>query len=257
MNMDAMTATAGDLQDTAALVQNSTPDLKDLLEDGIYMLFLLRNGTAPNSTSEFTKRVDVFLAQFERHALNFGKPHQTIQDSKYAFCALMDEIILASNFQIRDEWERNPLQLKLFGEHLAGEGFFNRLENIRLDPQKNIESLEVFYTCLILGFQGKYLLEGMEKLGYLTDRIRQEIASVRGGKTEFAPHWRPVFRFQEFVRHELPLWVFFSFLAVVAILMYLIFSTLLGHGAKAVAERSMSDSHRQASLAFLPGSRPV
>lgn len=240
--MEATATTAGSLQDLAAQALPDTPPLKDLLEDGIYLLFLLRSGTAPHSAAEFNQRVDGFLSQFERHAKNFGKPAEAIQHSMYAFCALLDEIILCSTFKIRDDWERNPLQLRLFGDHLAGEGFFDRLENLRYDPQKNLEILEVFYTCLLLGFQGKYLLEGSEKLGYLTARIGQEIASVHGGKAEFAPHWKPVFRFQAFVRHLLPVWVFYSILAAVAVLVFLLFTGVLGARASSLgAARAAAD----------------
>lgn len=98
-----------------------------------------------------------------------------IENAKYAFCAAMDEIILASSFSIRPLWERNPLQLRLFGEHLAGENFFDKLETMRIDPVANVEVLEVFYTVLLLGFQGKYLIEGTEKLDYLISRLGQEI----------------------------------------------------------------------------------
>lgn len=230
--MEATLAPAAPLQELAVQPVLDAPILKDLLEDGIYLLFLLRSGTTPHSATEFNRRVDHFLGQFERHATNFGKSLNAIQDCKYAFCALLDEIILNSEFEIRDEWERNPLQLRLFGEHLAGEGFFDKLEDLRLEPQKHIETLEVFYTCLILGFQGKYLLEGEDKLGYLTARLGQEIASIRGGKPEFAPHWRPAFRFQEFVRHELPLWVFYALLALVGLVLFLGFTFLLGSRTK-------------------------
>lgn len=230
--MEATLAPAAPVSELTVQTPASAPLLKDLLEDGIYLLFLLRSGTTPHSAAEFNHRVDVFLGQFDRHATNFGKSAAAIQDCKYAFCALLDEIILNSEFEIRDEWERNPLQLRLFGEHLAGEGFFDRLENLRLDPQKHIETLEVFYTCLLLGFQGKYLLEGEDKLGYLTARIGQEITSIRGGKMEFAPHWKPTFRFQEFVRHELPLWVFYAMLTLVAVLVFLAFTFLLGSRTK-------------------------
>jgi type VI secretion system protein ImpK len=230
--MEATLAPTAPFQELTVQASPSGPILKDLLEDGIYLLFLLRSGTAPHSATEFNRRVDTFLAQFERHATNFGKPMSAIQDCKYAFCALLDEIVLNADFEIRDEWERNPLQLRLFGEHLAGEGFFDRLENLRLEPQKHIETLEVFYTCLLLGFQGKYLLEGEDKLGYLTARIGQEITSIRGGKPDFAPHWKPAFRFQEFVRHELPLWVFYALLALVAVIVFLAFTFLLGSRSK-------------------------
>ena len=104
----------------APITSPFTKNLLELLEDGIYLLFLLRNNNAPNSLAEFNKRVDQFLDQFEANARNLGKPPAAVRDAKYAFCALMDEIILSSDFPIREDWERAPLQLRLFGEHLAG-----------------------------------------------------------------------------------------------------------------------------------------
>lgn len=203
--------------------------LKDLLEDGIYLLFLLQDGNAPNSSVEFNKRVDQFLAQFEKNARNLGKPPEAVSDAKYAFCALMDEIILSSDYSIRGEWERAPLQLRAFGEHLAGDRFFDKLDILRTDPIANIETLEVFHTCLLLGFQGKYLLEGVEKLNYLIGRLTQEINNARGGKSEFAPNWKLPQRFQQYVRHELPLWLFYSLLSVAGVCVFLLYFALLGN----------------------------
>lgn len=221
----AMTAPHGD----AALEAPAEPSLRDLLEDGIYLLFLLRNGNAPNSAGEFNRRVDQFLAQFERNARNFGKPADAVHQAKFAFCALLDEIVLSSDFALREEWERAPLQLRLFGEHLAGETFFEQLETLRLNPEAQIEALEVYYACLLLGFQGKYLLEGEEKLNYLTQRLGQEIMHVRGGKAQFAPHWKLPQRFGQYLKHELPLWLYFALLALVAVAIFLSYQLLLGN----------------------------
>lgn len=208
-------------------VQTFSKSLQELLEDGIYLLFLLRNGTPPNSLAEFNKRIDQFLGQFESNARNLGKSPAAISDAKYAFCALMDESILSSDFTIREDWERAPLQLRLFGEHLAGERFFDKLEMLRLDPIANVETLEIFYTCLLLGFQGKYLLEGSEKLNYLTSRVGQEITHARGGRNEFSPNWKLPQRFQHYVRNELPLWLYFALLAVVASGIFFLFQWIL------------------------------
>lgn len=221
-SIPAVSANPGTLEQ-----QSSGPSLKDMLEDGIYLLFLLSNGNAPQSAVEFNPRVEQFLADFEKRGRNLGKPPQAISDAKYAFCALMDEIILSSDFSIRDDWERAPLQLRLFGEHLAGERFFDKLEILRREPAQNIEALEVFHTCLLLGFQGKYLLEGSEKLSYLISRVHQEIIHARGGKAEFAPNWKLPQRFQQYVRHELPLWLFFAMLCIVGAIVFVAFTWLL------------------------------
>lgn len=242
--MTSLASTASIATTPAAAAATFTLNLKDMLEDGVYLLFLLQNGNAPNSASEFNKRVDQFLAQFEKNARNLGKPQQAVSDAKYAFCALMDEIILSSDFSIREEWERAPLQLRMFGEHLAGDRFFDKLDILRADPVANIEALEVFHTCLLLGFQGKYLLEGTEKLNYLVSRINQEITQVRGGKAGFAPNWKLPQRFQQYVRHELPLWLFFALLAVVGVVVFLVYFTLLGNAADEFKELQAKPSLR-------------
>ena len=224
MNTVTLSAPAGNLAPAEKIF---TRNLQELLEDGIYLLFLLRNGNPPNSLAKFNKRIDQFLGQFETNARNLGKAPAAISDAKYAFCALMDETILSSDFSIREDWERAPLQLRLFGEHLAGERFFDKLELLRLDPMANLEALEVFYTCLLLGFQGKYLLEGSEKLNYLISRLGQEITHARGGRSEFAPNWKLPQRFQHYVRNELPLWLFFALLGIVAATLFFLFQWFL------------------------------
>lgn len=233
MTTIALAAPPGNLAPAAkAFAKN----LQELLEDGIYLLFLLRNGTPPNTLAEFNKRIDQFLAQFESNSRNLDKPSAAISDAKYAFCALMDETILSSDFSIREDWERAPLQLRLFGEHLAGERFFDKLELLRLDPVANVEVLEVFYTCLLLGFQGKYLLEGSDKRRYLISRLGQEITHARGGRSEFAPSWKLPQRFQHYIRNELPLWLFFALLAVVATALFFVFQEFLQGDSEDLAQ---------------------
>ncbi len=211
----------------AANTPKPIPTLKDLFEDGIYLLFLLGSKNSPSSCAEFNQRIDQYLATFDRVCKTFDKPLDAVHDAKYAFCALLDEMVLSSRLPIRDEWERSPLQLRLFGEHLAGEGFFNRLDALREVPAKNIEVLEIFHTCLLLDFQGKYLLEGTEKLNYLIARLGQEIAALRGAHKAFAPNAKLPLKFNEYVRHELPLWLYGALTAVASVAVFFVLHGLL------------------------------
>jgi type VI secretion system protein ImpK len=77
----------------------------------------------------------------------------------------------------------------------------------------------VFHLCLLLGFQGRYALEGRERLDYLTARLGDEIAHLQGRRVAFAPHWAAPDRAVHKLRGELPLWVMgmvFGTLALVA-----------------------------------------
>ena len=93
----------------------------------------------------------------------------------YAIVALCDEIAMGKPEPMRGYWMSRPLQLHFFQENLAGDGFFNRLEEIRRDTRR-LDVLRVYYQCLLLGFQGKYAMRGGEiELLRIVDSIRPEV----------------------------------------------------------------------------------
>lgn len=194
--------------------------LMDLMYDGFYMLFLLRNRYAPGDAESFRSRLKEFLATVDRGARRLGAPGENVYLAKYAFCALVDERVLSSHPALRPTWEQCPLQLELFGEQLAGQHFFDKLEQCRQEGAARREVLEVFHLCLLMGFQGKYLMEGTEKLGYLTARLGDEIAHLKGQRPAFAPHWQAPDRVRHALRTEVPLWVVGSVFALAGLLAY-------------------------------------
>ena len=208
-----------------------TVTLLELLEDGTTLVTLLRGGIEPKDIDAFAGRVGSFLANFERQAHAYGKLPGLVSEAKYAFCALFDEAVLSTGGELAERWSGAPLQLQHFGEHLAGEGFFSHLDRLRLDPVQTLEVMEVFYTCLLLGFKGKFLLESPELLDLLISRLRQEILQAKGGQAAFAPHARPPQRFNEFIRHDLPIWVYLVVLVVASLLTFLVFKAILVYQA--------------------------
>jgi type VI secretion system protein ImpK len=200
----------------------ATPQtLLDLMYEGFYALFMLKNGSGPQNNTDFQRKTTQFLEDFTRSAKKQNASADDIDASKYAFCAAVDEIILRSNFSIRDEWERRPLQLVLFGDQLAGENFYHRLESLRTRGNTHLQALEVFHMCLLLGFQGRYILEGSEKLNYLTARLGDEIANMKGRRGGFAPHADRPDQIVHKLRSDLPLWVLCSVFGLICILGYI------------------------------------
>lgn len=207
--------------------------LMDLMYDGFYVLFMLKNRCAPQDEASFSSKIVEFLDNFERSAKKLGVSADDIHASKYAFCAAVDEIILRSQFNIRVKWERRPLQLALFGDHLAGENFFVRLEELRARGTAHVQALEVFHMCLLLGFEGKYIIEGAEKLNYLTARLGDEIAHMKGKRTSFAPHWARPDQIINKLRNDVPLWVIGSVFALIALLGYAVLNWSLSRATQA------------------------
>lgn len=181
--------------------------LADLMHDGFYLLLLLKNRYTPTDAAQFAIQVRRLLDNFERSARQRNVTVDDIYAAKYAFCAAVDETILSSDSPIRAEWERSPLQLILFGDQLAGEHFYNELETVRHRGAASVETLEIFYMCLLTGFQGKYMLETKEKLNYLIATLDKEIAHLKGKRAQFAPHWKSPDDIKHLMRAEIPLWI--------------------------------------------------
>jgi type VI secretion system protein ImpK len=112
---------------------------------------------------------------FKERARKAGVSDKDAQDSAYALVALMDEVALRAPEPLRGYWMNQPLQLHYFGENLAGEGFFTRLDGLLTDGRR-LAVLRVYQLCLLFGFQGKYGLPGGEvELMRLAETVRNQV----------------------------------------------------------------------------------
>lgn len=114
-----------------------------------------------------------------RRAAVLGFSHQDAQDMAYGIVALVDEVVLNRPEEYRQFWMTNPLQLHYFNENVAGDGFFNRLNTIRKDPHRH-EVLQVYYLCMLFGFQGRYRIRGGElELMTLIDTVQKDLERAK------------------------------------------------------------------------------
>lgn len=105
-----------------------------------------------------------------------GLGREEAADVAYAVVALADELVLSGpSDSLRAYWSAQPLQLHYFGENVAGEAFFTRLEAIRKDARRS-EVLKAYYLALLFGFQGRYRVRGGElELMGLVDGLAREL----------------------------------------------------------------------------------
>ncbi len=138
----------------------------------------------------FRRRMMEALAEVNREAVkrNYAKEHTIETD--FAIVAFLDEVVLNSHDPCRNEWAQKPLQDELFNVSVAGELFFTRVEKLlsRQDSPELADMLEVFFLCLLLGFEGKYSVGGRSELHLLMDRVRQRIERIRGLDPRLSPH---------------------------------------------------------------------
>src|SRR5437660_10121648 len=95
--------------------------------------------------------VKVLLQETEQRAATLRYSEKQINDVKFALAAFVDETVLNTNSPLREEWEKFPLQLEYFGEHLAGVKFFEKLNELIKSVKTEADVVEVYYLCLLLG----------------------------------------------------------------------------------------------------------
>ena len=181
--------------------------LADLLHEGFYLLHLLKQRHAPGSLEDFQQRIVCMLDEFDKEARRLHAHGDDIEAAKYAYCAALDEIVLSSEFSLRGAWERTPLQLTVFGDQLAGKHFFERLEALRGKGAVRLQALQVFHMCLLMGFKGRYAMDERDRLAWVTARLGDEIAHIKGKGRGFAPQAPRPDQVAHKLRRDVPAWL--------------------------------------------------
>ncbi|AAY39988.1 type IVB secretion system protein IcmH/DotU [Pseudomonas syringae pv. aptata] len=222
----------------AATAATEKPTLKDLVRDFITMALIVRRGRQAISVTAFESSVDTFFANLERQARSANYSVEQVKDAQYALCAFLDESVLRSgDNDMRRHFEMEPLQFRYFGVHLAGEGFFEKIELLRADVKKNLDVLEVYHLCLALGFEGKFGLGQKDQLRYLANTLGQDIARYRKTPKALSPDWALPDQVSQMLRHEVPVWLYLVLIALVCLGVYLTLDWLLGKDVAALAEQ--------------------
>lgn len=132
------------------------------------------------------QQLSTHVEQCARGGSKLGFSQRDVDDIRYALVALADEVVLNRGGPLRDFWLPRMLQLRFFNENLAGEGFFDRLKQLS-DDSTRIDTLKVYFLCLMFGFRGKYRVRGGElELSDVTDRVRDALVRAKVLTTETA-----------------------------------------------------------------------
>ena len=213
------------------------PTLKDLVQDFISMALIVRRGRQVTSISAFEASVDGFFTQLERDARSSNYSVDQVKDTQYALCAFLDESVLRSgDNELRRHFELSPLQFRYFGVHLAGQGFFEKIDSLRADVKNNLDVLEVYHLCLALGFEGKFGLSEKDQLRYLANTLGQDIARYRKTPKALSPDWALPDQVSQMLRHEVPVWLYLALIALVCVGVYLTLDWLLGKDVAVLSE---------------------
>ena len=161
-----------------------------LLYEGI-LTAVVRVQTARQQVQDpesFRTRMKQALREIESTAARRGYSAEDVQEANFAVVAFLDETVLTVD-ACAPQWGANSLGQELFGQRSAGELFFKRLETLRAnrDSQSLAEVLEVYYLCLLLGYEGKFAGGSKAELQLLMTNLRERMERIFGRSPEFSP----------------------------------------------------------------------
>lgn len=118
---------------------------------------------------------------FESNAQDRGFNAETILVARYVLCAAIDETIIFGQMKNRNHWQHHKLISTFQNEQSADERLFLIIQRLTSNPALHIDLLELIYTCLSLGLEGKYRHEpkGHLHLRELIDNLFHLIRAVR------------------------------------------------------------------------------
>jgi type VI secretion system protein ImpK len=205
------------------------------------------NRQAVHDAAAFREQMLQLFRRADRDATAAGVEHAMVRLAVFAVVALVDESALGSAQPAFADWARRPMQQELFGGLMAGEWFFQHVDELLAAPDSPplADVLEVYGLCLLLGFRGRYGADAVA-LSTVTSRISDRVARIRGPRpADLVPGWRPphdvVSRRDPWVRR---LAIGLAAAAVLAVLVWGVGATSLRAGQREFAALAPSSAAR-------------
>jgi type VI secretion system protein ImpK len=200
------------------------------------------NRQAVTNGESFRTEMKKHLRVAQEKARQRGYSPEDTKQAIFALVGFLDESVLSSRNPAFADWARLPLQAEMFGTQLAGEVFFQELQNALNRPDTNELSdlLEVYCLCLLLGFKGRYAAGGSGDLRSMIAAAQEKIRRIRGSSPVLSP--RGMIPADAVRLTQSDPWVrklFIGSIVAVAgsIVLFAVFKLLLYYGAANVAAR--------------------
>ena len=190
----------------------------------------LRSRAQMPEIESLRERVANGIRGFERRATDAGAPPPTVKAARYALCATVDDLVLNTPWGSGSAWAQQSMVVTFYGEAWGGERFFEVLQKLQSNPGRNLEVLELYYLCLVLGFEGQYRVvdRGIAKHSEIRDGLYRLIRRGRGEfERELSPRWRGLQSRHRPLSTFVPLWVVGVVTAVMLLVIFLGFRFLL------------------------------
>lgn len=157
------------------------------------------------------------VQKFEVTARAQGLPNDQVVAGRYLLCTFLDECASSTPWGGSGVWATQSLLVHFHNESWGGEKLFQLLGKLAENVSANRGLLELIYSILSLGFEGRYrvLQNGREQLDGVRAKLALMLREQRGTAiSELSPNWEGLPAVGKRLRDGIPVW----FVATVAAL---------------------------------------
>ncbi len=147
-----------------------------------YVAYMMKSvDVSQPSFDQVSADIRRMISESEHLAEKGGFSSEDYMLARFAVFAWVDETILSSSWKEKGRWQGEQLQLAYYKTSEAGELFFEKLNAIG-PHQRDVR--EVYYLCLVMGFQGRYCQEGDD---FLLDQLKTSNLKLLTGSSVGIP----------------------------------------------------------------------
>ena len=176
------------------------------------------------------------ITQFEAAGRRSGASNESVLAARYVLCTALDEAVANTPWSVQAGWNKQSLLVQFHNEAFGGEKVFQLLAKLAQDVPTHRHLLELIYSVLALGFEGRYrvLDNGKAQLDTVRQRLADLIRKDRPPlEASLSPHWRGQGAGTVRLRESLPLWVFAAGFALLLALAWFGLRLTLNHRSDA------------------------
>jgi len=178
----------------------------------------------PNPAALRASLVDS-IQRFETTARKLGLPNDQVVAARYVLCTLLDESASSTPWGGSGAWSSQSLLVQFHNEAWGGEKVFQLLQRLAENPAQHRNLLELVYTALSLGFEGRYkvLDNGRAQLDSIRERLALKLRELSGpADRALSLQWQGLAAAPARLRDGIPLWVMAAGLAFLLLALFLV-----------------------------------
>ena len=152
----------------------------------------LRGSRQVPDVAELRRSLSTSIRDFAAAASAAGITPDRVMAARYVLCTMIDEAAADTPWGGSGVWASHSLLAIFHNETEGGEKVFQLMARLAEDPAADLDLLELIYSALVLGFEGRYRIvdNGAAQLEAIRNKLAQIIRTQRGDFPKaLAQHW--------------------------------------------------------------------